>query len=126
MQRGFKMVLSKVSKNQVQTIPNLPVNGRFVVQPHVWYVCPAGKKAIIKGTAVCTGLGAAASVRLNAATIRIVEWNTAAPFNDKQLPINTYFAFEIQLQAGQGIDTDQDVGTNGEVNITASVQETPL
>ena len=110
---------------QVQKIPTQPINSRVVVQPNTFYTCPAGKKAIIVGKAVCTGLGAAASVRLNAAGIRIVEWQAVASGN-KILIINTYFEFEIQLAAGQTLDSSQDVGTNGEVNVNAKVQETPI
>ena len=110
---------------QVQKIPTQPINSRVVVQPNTFYTCPAGKKAVIVGKAVCTGLGAAASVRLNAAGIRIVEWQ-AAGTSDKVLIINSYFSFEIQLAAGETLDSSQDAGTNGEVNVNAKVQETPI
>lgn len=117
---------SKVSAlNTTQKIPTTAINVRRVVSPFTFYTCPTGKKAIVKGKAVCTGLGAAASVRLNAAGIQIVEWAAAAVGN-KILVIQTYFEFEIQLNAGETLDYSQDAGVNGELNVNATVQETPV
>jgi len=118
------MTTRLIPSNIAQKIPTEAVTGRVVLQPHTWYTCPAGKKAVVSGKAVCTGLGAAASVRLNAAGVRIVEWQAAAA-SDKVLIINSYFEFEVQLAAGETLDTSQDSGTNGEIDMLAKVQETP-
>jgi len=119
-----KLAGKRGTLNAIQKIPTAPVVGRVVVQPETWYTCPTGQKAIVKGKCVCTGLGAAASVRLNAAGVRLVEWQAAA-VSEKVLIINTYFEFEIQLAAGETLDTSQDAGANGEINMLANVQETP-
>lgn len=111
----------------MQRIPTQPINSRVVIQPNTFYTCPAGKKAIIKGVATCTGLGAAASVRLNAAGVRVCEWTAlgTTPANSKIMALNFYYPFEIQLAAGETLDSSQDAGANGEVNVNAEVQETP-
>ena len=109
--------------NTAQRINTTPINIRRVLSPYTFYTCPAGKKATVIGKAVCTGLGAAASVRLNAAAIRIVEWQAIAS-GDKILAVNSYFDFDIQLAAGETLDYDQSSGTNGELNVNAKVQET--
>lgn len=118
------MTTKLIPSNLAQKIVTEPVVGRVVLQPHTWYTCPAGKKAIVEGKVVCTGLGAAASVRANAAGVRFVEWQGAA-VGDKILVIQTYHEFKIQLAAGETLDTSQDSGTNGEIDMFCEVQETP-
>lgn len=117
---------SKVSAlNTTQKIPTQPIVIRKVLSPYTFYICPANKKAKIIGSAVCTGLGAAANVRLNAGGVKLVQWEAAGVIGTTVLTVGMYFDFEVQLSAGQTLDYNQDAGTNGEMNMNATVQETP-
>jgi len=107
-----------ISRNPIQKIPTTALNVREVGATLIFYTCPTGKKATIKGSAMCTGLGAAAEVRLEANGIEIINW-VAATVDDA---IN----FECSLEAGETLAKDQNSGTNGEVNVTASILETPI
>lgn len=116
-----------ISRNIVQGIPTTTINLRKVLTGGTdgdWYTCPTGKRAIIKGKAVCTGLGAAANVNLKAGGLQICQWKASA-VGDLILVIQTYFPFEVQLDAGDKLLYDQDSGTNGEMNMICQIQETP-
>jgi len=121
-----------ISRNQIQRIPTTALNVRKVLSGGTdgdFYTCPTGKKAIIKGTAQCTGLGAAASVDLNVATISIAEWNASGgfdPFNPQSLAVDALFPFEVQLNAGDILQYSQNTGTNAEMNMNAEILETPI
>lgn len=127
------MVLTKHSKNQVQKIPESPINDNVVLQPHTWYSCPAGKKARVKGWIRCTNRGAAAIAFLTMAGVRLFTWsNAAAPngpwdeFPDALTTANggQMAFFETDLAAGETMVTDQDSGTNAQFEVNARVQET--
>jgi len=124
------LVGKRVALTSVQKIPTAAINIRRVVSPFAFYTCPAGKKAIVKGTAEVTGTGAAATVDLNAAGTSIAEWQSAGGnLNDdvpQNMAIGVRFFFEIQLDAGETIDYDQNAGTNAEMNFNAEVHETPV
>jgi len=121
-----------VSRNQAQKIQSFEINGRVVLQPNTWYTCPTGKKAIVKGTVQCTGRGAAANADFNAAGILQFSWNAtvAAPVNDYLddprglSDIGQFAKFEVELAAGEIIETTQNTGTNAEFNVFATVTET--
>jgi len=124
-----------IARNQVQKIPFTSITGRVVIQPNTWYTCPTGKKAVVKGRLQCTGLGAAANVDFNAAGILMFRWNnTDTPIAAEDY-INSpqslsagsdqFAFFDIELAAGEAITTTQNTGTNGEINLFGSVQETP-
>jgi len=134
----------QVSTNAVSTIPTVPITPRrTVVQPTTWYTCPAGKKAIVKGKVTCTGTGAGAEGRFVAGGTIMYRWtgsavtgtnvavidDTATYFqaNGTQFntPLNVFRTFEVQLAAGETIQTTQDSGTNAEFNVFAEVQESP-
>jgi len=125
-----------VSRNQVQKIPTVEINGRVVIQPNTWYTCPTGKKAIVKGRVQCTGRGAAANADFEAAAIVMFSWTTAVAnaAGDSYIQIpralstaggGQFAFFEVELSAGDIIETTQNSGTNAEFNLWASVQETP-
>jgi len=107
-----------ISRNSTQVIATTEINTRLVGATLIFYTCPTGKKAIIKGSSVCTGLGAAANVRLEADAVQILRW-------DATQVINVAKPFDVQLAAGETLAKAQDSGTNGEVNVNAKVQETP-
>jgi len=138
------MTTKLIPSNAVQKIPTFEINGRVILQPNTWYTCPAGKKAIVKGSVVCTGTGAGAEARFAVAGTIKYRWipdpgsqtagmtlprnisvlvnalgNTTFPW------INTEQEFNVELAAGETIVTSQDSGTNAEFNLFASVQETP-
>ena len=121
--------------NVAQKIPTVEINARVVLQPHTWYTCPTGKKAIVKGRIQCTGRGAAANADFNVAGILMFQWdrNTSTPLPADDNPRGLTTAdggqlahFEIELSAGEIIETTQNTGTNAEFNVWASVQETPI
>lgn len=127
-----------VPLGSVQKLPTIPITPvRTVVQPTTWYTCPAGKKAIVKGIVVCTGRGAAANADFRSRGEIMFSWikNTAviAGFDyinaPRQLTTSNsgqYAFFEVELAAGEIIQTTQNSGTNAEFNVFADVQETPV
>lgn len=134
------LVGKRVALTSTQKIPTFEINDRIVLQPHTWYTCPAGKKALVKGNVKCTGRGAAAVARFEAAGISMFEWDRAVAVNTNasgdsyiEIPDNlatgsggqTAF-FDIELSAGDIIETTQDAGTNAEFEVFAKVQETSI
>jgi len=123
-----------ISRNISQKIPSFEINGRVVLQPNTWYTCPTGKKAIVKGRVQCTGRGAAATADFEAAGVVLYRWanSDAAPTNgylDEPRALSDANGgqlglFEIELAAGDIIETTQNTGTNAEFNLWASVIET--
>jgi len=122
--------------NTVQKIPEFEINDRIVLQPHTWYTCPAGKKALVKGSVVCTGRGAAATADFDIAGITIYRWDKSTQrvnqedAQNEPLILSTFGGgqsglFEVELSAGDTIETNQNSGTNAEFNVFAKVQETP-
>lgn len=133
------MVSQLIPSNVSQKIPTEPITGRVVLQPHTWYTCPAGKKAVIKGSVVCTGRGAAATADFDAASVTLFRWDKSTiivatetwNYRDTPLELTTHKGgqtafFEVQLAAGETIETTQNTGTNAEFNVFAKVQETPV
>jgi len=122
--------------NSAQKIPEFDINDRIVLQPHTWYTCPAGKKAIVSGKVQCTGRGAAATASFEMAGVIMYTWarSTAAGGTADEFPRNLtdvnggQFAFfdAIELSAGDIIETTQNTGTNAEFNVWAKVQETSV
>lgn len=119
-----------ISRNQLQKIPSVPINIRKVLSGGTdgdFYETPAGKKAIIKGRAICTGLGAAATVELEADGVSFQQWTAAGgtEINIDPKIINVFTDFEIQLAAGEVLRYTQNAGTNAEMNMFAEVFESP-
>jgi len=117
----------------VQKIPKFEINDRIVLQPHTWYTCPTGKKAIVKGRIQCTGRGAAASASFEAAGVIMFTWvSGSGSIGWEQSPralndgSDEFALFEVELSAGDIIETTQNSGTNAEFNLWADVQETPV
>jgi len=117
----------------VQKIPEFEINDRIVLQPHIWYTCPAGKKAVVTGRVQCTGLGAAANASFVFAGVVMFRWLVTALSHDyltapRELSVgDSQFAeFSEELSAGDTIETIQSTGTNSEFNVWAKVQETPI
>lgn len=123
------MVSEITTLNSVQKIPTVGINIRRTLSPFAFYTCPAGKKAVIKGSAVVDNTGAAVTVDLNAAGNSIAEWQFSGGGTDPNVPqdlaLGTLFKFEIQLDAGETLDYSQNTGTNASINVNAMVQETP-
>jgi len=117
----------------VQKIPEFEINDRIVLQPHTWYTCPAGKKAIVKGRVQCTGRGAAATASFEVAGVIMFTWTSAGTPRGWELSPrdlasgdDEFAFFEVELSAGDIIETTQSTGTNAEFNVWAKVQETPV
>jgi len=121
-----------ISRNISQKIPSFEINDRVVLQPHVWYVCPTGKKAIVKGRIACTGTGAAANADLLIAGQIMYRWLTAGAFIQSYIDaprtlgagVSQMALFEFELSAGDEMETVQNTGTNAEFNVWAEVIET--
>lgn len=123
------MPLNLIPLNAVQKIPTLPIKGRIVVQPHTWYTCPAGKKAKIKGSAVVTGTGAATNTTLQGGGVtirRVLLSGGSLDPSFRDLAPNVNFDFDVELAAGETLQTIQNMGTNAEWELLANVQETPV
>jgi len=138
------LVFSIQAKNTAQKSASIALNDRFVLQPHTWYTCPAGKKANVKGSFECTGTGAAAIGELVVAGVIIHRWlatvatttNTSIPRNTSRVftnaggvsnpPVGTVQEINVDLAAGESIVTDQDSGTNAEFNGFLQITESPV
>jgi len=127
------LVGKRTALTSAQKIPEFEINDRIVLQPHTWYTCPAGKKAIVKGSVQCTGRGAAANADFNVAGVLLFSWVTAGgvvqdyidgPRNLSVVNGGQQAFFKVELSAGDIIETTQNAGTNAEFNVFASVQET--
>ena len=121
-----------ISRNQIQKIASIALNERKVLSGGTdgdFYTCPTGKKAIIKGFAVCTGTGAAATVDLNVAGVSVAEWQSSGGVGNNFIPqtmaVNVQYEFEVQLDAGEILQYSQNSGTNAEMNVNAEILETP-
>jgi len=121
-----------ISRNQIQRIPTIALNVRKVLSGGTdgdFYTTPTGKKAVIKGVATCTGVGAATTVDLNVAGTSLAEWQSAGgqadPFTPQDLAVGVQFPFEVQLDAGEILQYSQNSGTNAEMNVNAEILETP-
>ena len=121
-----------VTYNNYKKIQALKVNGRVVVQPNTWYTCPANKKAIARGWVQCTGRGAAAVANFVVGGDTLFKWTTtnyladytSNPWNLTTNNSGQLAKFEIELEAGDTIETTQDSGTNAEFNVFMEVTET--
>lgn len=117
-----------ISRNLTQKIPEFALNVRKTLSGGTdgdFYTVPTGKKAIIQGLAVCTGLGAAATVDLDFDALSFHTWDAAGSTEPSQKTtiINTVIPFVVELEAGEILSYDQNSGTNGEMNINARIQE---
>jgi len=127
-------IISKTSAQKLQQFPILP--RRRVVQPATWYLCPAGKKALVVGTCQCTGQGGATSLDMDIQPLGITKfrWLLGVPIlNDKckwnpfgLLVGNDTCPFRIELSAGESIETNQNASTNGEFNLDLEVFESDV
>ena len=100
------------SRNEIQGIPSTALNIRKVNKsPAEFYTCPSGKKAIIKGECLCTGLGASSEVRLLAGGIAVLRYLSA------DVTALTSKPFEIQLSASDTLAKGQNPGTTGELDL---------
>lgn len=118
------------ARNASQKIPTIGINVRKI-GPFVFYKCPVGKKAIIKGNANCTNTGASATVDLTVVGESVAEWQATTGRTDQNVPqdmaVGVVFTFEYQLAAGEEIASIQSGGgTNAPMNFNAEVQETPV
>jgi len=108
------------SRNTVSTIPSTALNVRKVNEsPAAFYTTPTAKKAKIIGSCSCTGLGAAAEVRLVAGGVNVLRFVAA------DVTAATTKFFDISLAAAETLAKDQDSGTNGELDLNCTVQESP-
>jgi len=127
----------QVSTNSVSTIPETPIILNTILTPAVFYTCPAGKKAKIKGQVRCVDRGAAANASFEAGGIVLAIWNTnvaltTGAFNQDTTPegLTTAnggmnYSIDVELTAGQTIRGIQNSGTNSQFKINAKVQESP-
>lgn len=124
------MVGKRGALNQVQKIPEIQILGVIVIQPHTWYTCPAGRKAIIEGTCVCQNAGAAATLDLNFAGTSHYEWQAVGGRTDENIPqdlaLSVLVHFKVELAAGETMQTSQNTGTNGNFLLNAFVRETAV
>lgn len=129
-----------IAKTTSQKLHPVPINDgihRTVVQPTIWYQCPIGKKALVKGTVRCSGTGAAATVDLDIAGVTDIRWRASTGW-DIRARYNTdlrtdvpdldrvRMTFVADLLGGQFIETNQSSGNNAEINMFAEVVESDV
>lgn len=119
-----------VPLGSVQKLPGIAITPRAtVVQPTTWYTCPAGKKAKVKGLVTCQGFGAATTASLLIGGTEIAEWDLVGCDTGNNTPLSLcadhYFEIDVELEAGDTVQTTQNSGTNAEFNVFLEVQETP-
>lgn len=131
------MGFSIIAKTGIQQEIRIPIAGQEVVQPFTWYTCPAGKRAICKGQVKCNNRGAAAISRFEAAGLRMFQWNTGVFPAGGENYIDTPEAlstagggqtalFDLELAAGEILETTQDAGTNANFELFFNVIELPV
>jgi len=133
-------IATLTSRTQVSALVEVSLNERVVLQPHTWYTCPTGKKAIITGRAQCTSRGAAANTSLQFSGVTMFTYDSAGAkesfsdllgweFTPRHLTtaLSGEFCFftDIELAAGQTMITVQNSGTNAAWNVWANVKELP-
>jgi len=134
---------SIIAKTAIQKNPSIGININTTLQPHVYYTCPAGKVAKVKGTVSCISTGAGAEGRFLIDGVITYRWvlvpgggsNYFFPrdldtWKDvagvlRNAPINTFRSFEFTLNAGEDFNTDQDAGTNAQFKVFAEIVENP-
>jgi len=116
-----------IPRNQQQRTNKRQLFSNDVLQPVVYYTCPAGKVAIIKGTWLCDDTGAAATVDLNAAGVSIAEVQASGGGTDPNIPQDLaeglLFTFEVTLAATETLGVTQNTGTNANTTINAVIEE---
>jgi len=116
-----------ISRNQVQVSNKRALSSNDVLQPVVYYTCPAGKIAVIKGTWLCDDTGAAATVDLNAAGLSIAEVQATGGGTDPNVPQDLaeglLFPFEVTLAATETLGVTQNTGTNANTTVLAVIEE---
>jgi len=124
-------ISSLTSRTVVSTSNKVSFSGRTVIQPTTWYLCPAGKRGICKGTVQCTGRGAATVMSFRANGNTMYSWVFGAvdgnpwELHPNNLQIGAIVPFEATLEAGEIIETTQNSGTNAEFNVWGDVVELP-
>lgn len=130
---GFSIIAKTGKQQQIK----IPISGREVLQPFTWYTCPAGKRAICKGNVKCTGRGAAGLAIFSQAGVQAFVWNRISAASADSTYIltpdilttgnggQTAF-FDVELAAGEFIQTSQDIGTNAEFELFMEVLELPV
>jgi len=134
---------SIIAKTAIQKNPAIGININTTLQPHIYYTCPAGKVAKVKGRVTCVSTGAAAEGRFLVGTVIQNRWQSSVGssrtqaqvldtfqfaddgFVDRVTAINTFMTFEFTLNAGENFSTDQSSGTNAQFKVFAEVLESP-
>lgn len=117
-----------VSRNNIQKTNkrNFPLTND-VVQPTVWYTCPAGKIAILTGTCEGASTGSAATIDLNFAGVSYAEWQFSGGGSDinflQNLSTGMTIKFEARLEGGETMETTQNTGTNAQFKVQFTVEE---
>ena len=137
------MTVEIIAKNNQQKSGEIGINTRTVLQPVTHYTCPVGKTAQVKGRVTCTGTGAGAFGHFLIAGVITNRWQNSVgasrtqnqtldtyqfaddAFVDRVTTINTFMTFDVVLNAGETIQTNQDSGTNAEFNLFAKIMEFP-
>jgi len=119
-----------ISRNNIQRSNKRSLNSSDVLQPVIYYTCPANKIAVIKGVWLCSDTGAAATVDLNAAGVSIAEVQATGGGTDPNIPQDLAeglnYAFEVTLAATETLGVTQNTGTNAATLISAIIEEFPI
>jgi len=118
------------AKNVAQKSPVFAISPvSSSLQPHIWYTCPVGKVATVKGFVSCTEFGASTSGTFERITTDLAQWDLAGcnTANEEVFSLcrDRPFHFEITLNAGELIRTNQNAGDNATFLMIAEVVESP-
>lgn len=131
-------MLDIVSKNVSQSEADRNIILNIIVTPHVFYTCPADKRARVKGWVRCVDRGGSADASFEAAGISLFTWDSnvsqiTVQRNANRTPqqLSTFGGgmiapIDVILEAGQTIRAIQSGGfTNAQFKINAKVRELP-
>lgn len=112
-----KLVGKRVGLSQVQKIPTRSFSARLVSTATLWYTCPAGKKAHLRGYVIPDDFGAGTSLHV------VAHGQQVSP--DLAVVDVQSDVIEDDLAAGETLGYTQNIGSNASVDGVWTVQETP-
>lgn len=117
-----------VPRNSSQKVSaSFGINLRTTTTPYSIYICPAGKKAHIKGTVECDSTGAAINADLIVSNISVAEWQATGGRDDQNKPqeLSTGVRFNVDVRMNEltQMELEQTTGTNASFRVNLTIEE---